>query len=337
MPKTATKRKGDKASGEKIDSIDSDDPAEKEDDLGGSAGDEASFEAQQKNLDVGDEAGDSVKKTKKRGSADKDGGEKAVVKKVKSEDIDIDVDVQSLFEGEEDFSDEFKQRAGTIFEVVVKNKIEEEVNKIAEQYESALEEATEDIKDTLSERVDDYLSYVTEEWMKENEVAVEAGIRTEVTESFINGLKELFENHYIEIPEEKVDAVSELMTKNESLEEQVKELLNNNISISKKYTKCRMSNIIEENAGELTETDKLKFAKLVEGISYDNEAQLVEKMDIIKGKFFGSSSTSTTDAGDELQDLNEEDHNSDVTTNMSKNMKAAMRVSGNLARAHNQV
>jgi len=214
---------------------------------------------------------------------------------VKPEDIKVDVkdDVEALVQGEEGLTEEFKTKASTIFEAAVQAKVTDEVNKkIAEleaQSEENAEQVSEDFKKEMTEKVDGYLSYVVEEWMKENELAIERGIRSELVEDFMIGLKTLFTEHYIDIPEEKVDMVDDLFTKVEDLEGQLEEEINRGVGLQKELAQFKKDSALRSVTKDLADTESEKISKLAEGIEYENEEQYIEKLNVLKESYFPKS------------------------------------------------
>ena len=160
------------------------------------------------------------------------------MKKESAEEVEIDLsdDVKALVSSDADLSEEFKDKAATIFETAVKTRIKEQTKILEAQYEEKLASEKETIKEAMTEKVDSYLNYVVEEWMKENELAVERGIRTEIAEDFITGLKDLFKEHYIDVPEEKYNVLDDLTNQNKKLEDKLNEQIEKNVELSKKVS-----------------------------------------------------------------------------------------------------
>jgi len=202
--------------------------------------------------------------------------------------VDMSEDVDALFAGEE-LSEEFKTKATTIFEAAVKRKLEESLAEIEEAYAQTLEEQIASIQEELSSNVDDYLNYVVEQWMSENEVAVEAGLRTELTEDFISGLKALFEEHYIDIPEEKVSVVEELGDKVSELEAKLNEEIERNVSLNKMLNESRKVEILNQMVEGLTATQADKLKTLAEGVSFDNVDEYANKVATLRESYFPTS------------------------------------------------
>jgi len=251
-------------------------------------------------------------------------------KKLKKEDLDINVkdDMDALVQGE-DLSEEFKTKASTIFEAAVSAKVLSEVNQRVEQleesYKKELAEAQEEHKSTVTEKVDGYLNYVVEEWMKENEIAVEKGIRSELVEDFMTGLKNLFTEHYIDIPEEKVDLVDDLFEKVEELEQKLDESINNSVEVKKELAEYKRDETLREVSDDLADTEKEKLGKLAEGIDFEDKSQYAEKLEVIKENYFPKTKTETIT--EELENTEDEQPSSESASDpvMSKYVTALTR------------
>ena len=200
-------------------------------------------------------------------------------------DINVKEDVSALISGE-DLSEEFKIKAATIFEAAVKSKIRSEVERMEESYAVQLEEATEVVKEELSEKVDGYLSYVVEEWMRENEIAVERGLKGEIAEDFISGLKQLFEDHYIDVPDEKYDILEAQSEKISELEEKLNSSIEENIERKKVVESLTRDAIMYEMSEELTVTEMEKFKSLTEELEFVSEESFRQKLDTLKEGYF---------------------------------------------------
>ena len=239
-------------------------------------------------------------------------------KKIKKEDLEINVekDVKALMEGEETLSDEFKTKAATIFESAVSTKILSEVNSRIEilegEYAQELEEAKEEHSTQLTEKVDSYMNYVVEEWMKENELAVERGIRSELVEDFMTGLRNLFQEHYIDIPEEKVDLVDDLFGKVEELEGKLDEEINRSVDLKKELSEYKREETIREVSDNLADTEKEKLSKLAEGIEYEDKEQFNEKLGVLKENYFPTNEAKAETTSDEDPVTNSEELNEKV-------------------------
>ena len=201
------------------------------------------------------------------------------------QDIDITADVEALVDGEE-LSEEFKEKAATIFEAAVKSKTREEVTRIVEEQQIAIAEEVNEYKEALAEKVDQYLDYVVEEWMKENELAIERGLKGEIAEDFISGLKQLFEDHYIDVPDEKYDVLEAQSEKIAELEEQLNNIMEQNIEMKGVNSELVREQVIAEVASDLTVTEIEKFASLVEDVEFTSEDSYRSKLDTLKESYF---------------------------------------------------
>ena len=217
----------------------------------------------------------------------KDGVETVAETAAESEmDIDLSDDVKALVSTDADLSEEFKEKAATIFETAVKTRIQEQVKVLEAQYEEKLSKETETVKEAMVEKVDSYLNYVVEEWMKENELAVERGIRTEIAEDFITGLKDLFKEHYIDVPEEKYNVLEDLTNQSKELEGKLNEQIEKNVNLTKEVSEFNKKQAIDEVSADLAETEKEKFASMAENVEYDSAEKFKEKLETIKESYF---------------------------------------------------
>ena len=201
------------------------------------------------------------------------------------QNIDITADVEALVAGE-DLSEEFMQKAATIFESAVKSKTREEVTRIVEEQQLAIAEEVDEYKQSLAEKVDQYLDYVVEEWMKENELAIERGLKGEIAEDFISGLKQLFEDHYIDVPDERYDVLEAQSEKIAELEEQLNSTMESNIQMNSANSELVREQVIAEVASDLTDTEVEKFASLVEDVDFGDEDGFRAKLDTLKENYF---------------------------------------------------
>jgi len=226
----------------------------------------------------------------------------------KEKEIDVKEHVDALVAGDDSLSEEFKQKAATVFEAAIKSKVKEIAEEIEADYNKKFEEETSKAKDELVEKVDSYLSYVVEEWMKENELALERGIKGEIAEDFISGLKKLFEDHYIDVPDEKYNVLEDQASKIEELNKKLNESIEKNIELSKENGKYVRQSIIDEASKELAETQKEKFNKLAEEVDYKNEEDFRTKVSTIKESYFGKkdSSGEIDDVAADSNTLNED-------------------------------
>ena len=214
--------------------------------------------------------------------------EMAKMKKESTDEVEIDLsdDVKALVSSDADLSEEFKDKAATIFETAVKTRIKEQVKILEAQYEEKLSAEKETVKEAMVEKVDSYLNYVVEEWMKENELAVERGIRTEIAEDFITGLKDLFKQHYIDVPEEKYNVLDDLTNQNKQLEDKLNEQIEKNVELSKKVSDADRATIVAEISDDLADTEKEKFTSMAENVEYDSADKFREKLETIKESYF---------------------------------------------------
>ena len=223
----------------------------------------------------------------------------------KEKEIDVKEHVNALVAGDDSLSEEFKQKAATVFEAAIKSKVKEIAEEMQADYDKKLTEETSKSKDELVEKVDSYLAYVVEEWMKENELALERGIKGEIAEDFISGLKKLFEDHYIDVPDEKYNVLEDQSSKIEELEKKLNESIEKNVELSKENGEHKRQNIIDEASDGLTETQKEKFNKLAEEVEYSNEEDFKTKVATIKESYFGKKE-STSEIDDVAAESNAE-------------------------------
>ena len=201
------------------------------------------------------------------------------------EEIDIEEDVNALLGGE-DLSEEFREKAKMVFESALNSKVSEIHEALEAQYEIKLEEAREGLKEALTDRVDSYLEYVAEEWMTENELAIEHGLKTEMTESFLSGMKGLFEEHYVTIPDDKYDVVENMVDKLDEMESKLNEQIEKNITITKSLSEATGGNILSDVSEGLSTTQKEKLASRAEGVEFESEESYKEKLETLKESYF---------------------------------------------------
>ena len=202
-----------------------------------------------------------------------------------TDEVDIDDDVNALLGGQE-LSEEFREKAKTIFEAALKSKVTELREAMEAHYEAKLVEEVEGMKDELIERVDSYLEYVADEWLQENALQVERGIRTEMTESFLAGMRGLFEEHYVSIPEDKYDVVENMVDKLDEMESKLNEQIEKNITITKSLSEATADGIVSEVSEGLSSTQKEKLASLAEGVEFESEESYKEKLETLKESYF---------------------------------------------------
>jgi hypothetical protein len=250
--------------------------------------------------------------------------EETVEEEVLDDGIDIEEDVNALLGGEE-LSEEFREKAKVIFEAALNSKIKEIQETLEAQYEQALEEEKEGLKESLTERVDAYLEYVCEEWMTENELAVEAGLKTEMTESFLSGMKGLFEEHYVTIPEEKYDVLESMVEKLDEMETKLNEQIDKNIGLNKRLAESTAGSVLDQVSEGLAQTQKEKLASLAESVEFECEQEYREKLETLKESYFSrtpaaKASTSATQTLSEGVDS--------TTAPVSQGMESYMRALG---------
>ena len=234
------------------------------------------------------------KKQEKEEEADAD---KETKKEETSYDVSADVDALTK---DEDLSEDFKNKAKTIFEAAINEKVKVETAKIEESYAQKFEEDTSKFKDELTEKVDSYLNYVVEEWMKENEIALERGIKGEIAEDFISGLKKLFEDHYIDVPDEKYNVLEDQANKIEELEKKLNESIEKNVQLSKSNGELVRQDVIDEVSKDLPDTAKEKFNSLVESIEFSNADDFSNKVKTIKESYFGAKKEESSNNVDDV-------------------------------------
>ena len=213
----------------------------------------------------------------------------------------IEEDVEALLAGEE-LSEEFQEKARTIFEAAIKTKVAEVQEELKVQYETTLEEEVSAIKEELTDRVDAYLEYVAEEWMTENKLAVESGLKAEMTESFLTGMKGLFEEHYVNIPEEKYDVLSTMVEKLDEMENKLNEQIKSNIALNQRLAESVADVIFSDVCEGLALSQKEKLASLAENVEFDSEDTYREKLVTLRNSYFSSTGTQR----DETENVSEE-------------------------------
>ena len=222
---------------------------------------------------------------------DEDGMEEEISAEKKEEidarikDLDVKEDVDALMSGE-DLSEDFKTKAGTVFEAAIKSKLRSEIDRIHEEVKSEKETEMETFKEELTEKVDTYLNYVVEEWTKENELAIERGLKGEIAEDFISGLKQLFEDHYIDVPDEKYDVLEAQSEKIAELEEKLNESIQKNVEMTEDNSLLVREQVISEVSEDLAQTEIEKFKGLVEDVDFTGEESFREKLSTLKESYF---------------------------------------------------
>ena len=241
--------------------------------------------------------------------------------------IDVEADINALLEGEE-LSEDFQEKAKTIFEAAIKSKIVEVKSELQEQYEATIVEEVATIKSELTERLDAYLEYVADEWMSENQLAVEAGLKTEMTESFLTGMKSLFEEHYVTIPEEKYDVLDSMVDKLDEMEEKLNEQINKNVALTKRLSESTSDVIFAEVAEGLAVTQKDKLATLAENVEFDSEDKYREKLVTLRNSYFPDKAGIQRDTSENLSEGTETGHQQPAVTGvMESYLQTLSRVS----------
>ena len=230
------------------------------------------------------------------GAGDKHGE----VVKAKVEQADFDEDLDILISEEATLSDGFKEKAGTIFEAVLTSKLTQEVDRLESEYASNLEEEVKELNDDLVEKVNAYLDYVVENWMKENELAVSNGLRTEIAEEFMTSLQQVFKEHYIEVPEGKVDLVDELNEQVNELEETLNKTTEDNVKLHSEVSEYRKQEIVREQSSGLAETEAEKLQSLVQDVEFEDSETFETKVKTIRESYFSNDSVETADEVDSL-------------------------------------
>ena len=211
-------------------------------------------------------------------------------------------DIANLFADEEHLSEEFKTQAASLFEATVVARVNQQVEIIENELVEEASKAFDEAKEQLVENVDKYLSYVTEQWLKENELAVENGLRSEITESFIEGMKQVFTEHYIEMPEEKYDVLAEQQNQIDELKSKLDEEISKSVTISEEREQLQKEKVFRSVVDDLAETEVEKFASLVEDVTYDNEEMYTSKLNVIKENYFPKAKSDDTDKLDDSVD-----------------------------------
>ena len=236
------------------------------------------------------------------------------------ESVDVSEHVDALMNGEGDLSEEFKRKAATVFEAAVKSKIRDEVTRLEGQYKTELDESIKTTKEELSEKVDTYLDYVCQEWMKENELAIERGLKGEIAEDFISGLKQLFEDHYVDVPDEKYDVLEAQSEKITELEGKLNEAISNIVTLRKDKTSLVREKAISEATGDLADTEIEKFKSLTDDVEFTDEASFKEKLGTLKESYFPKTKPVETQTVNDVESGNAQDV--DTTDSMHSYMRA---------------
>jgi hypothetical protein len=258
-----------------------------------------------------------------------EGEEESGEEEVVEEDVDsfIDEDVNALLSGEEELSEEFKEKAKLVFESALHVKTKEIQSALEEHYAIALAEEIEEIKLELAERVDSYLEYVASEWLEENALAVQGGLRTEITESFIDGMKGLFEAHYVSMPEEKYDVLESMVEKLDEMEGKLNEQIERNVALNKKLSESVADTILNHVSEGLAVSQKDKLESLAESVEFESEDDYYQKLVTLRESYFPRNAGIPAN---ETENLTEEANFQEV--NHSRTMDAYLRALSNVAK-----
>ena len=240
-------------------------------------------------------------------------------------EYNVEEDVEALLQGEE-LSEEFREKAKTIFEAALHAKAKEIQTSLEEQYAAALAEEVEEIKVALTERVDSYLEYVSSEWLEENALAVESGLKTEITESFMDGMKTLFEEHYVSMPEEKYDVLESMVQKLDDMETKLNEQIERNIALNGKLSESSADRIFGQVAEGLAISQKDKFATLAESVEFESEENYREKLETLKKSYFSEHASAPADETENLTEEADFSEETKVSSTMDAYLKALSNV-----------
>ena len=263
-------------------------PGTEAQDLGGPTPENGKPDDDSHKIDTGKGATQMAAPTTKPSAASADTQNKVAGGKKTMSEEEMAHDMESLFSDDDTISEDFKSKAATIFEARVYDRVTQIEEETEARYAGMLEEAIDTIKADLTEKVDDYLSYVVEQWLAENQIAVESGLRAELTEDFIGGLKNLFTEHYIDVPADKVDLVEELASKVEELESKLNEEIESGIQLKKSLVESQKTEIAHEVCEGLTATQAEKVKSLAESVDYSTEEEYKEKLETIRENYFPS-------------------------------------------------
>ena len=238
-----------------------------------------------------------------------------------TEAYDMDEDVNALLGGEE-LSEEFREKAKVVFEAALNSKVKEIQETLETQYATQLEEAKEELKTSLVERVDSYLEYVCEEWMTENELAVEHGIKSEMTESFLSGMKSLFEEHYVTIPEDKYDVLESMVEKLDEMETKLNEQIDKNIGLNKRLAESSAQDVLTQVSSGLAETQKEKLASLAESVEFESEEEYREKLETLKESYFSRTAPAAKTQSTQTLSEGVDSTNAEVSSTMETYLRS---------------
>ena len=241
--------------------------------------------------------------------------------------IDVEEDINALIAGEE-LSEEFQEKARTIFEAAIKSKIADIKESVKGQYEANLIEEVKVIKEELQDRVDSYLEYVADEWVAENQLQVEQGLKTEMTESFLEGMKKLFEDHYVTIPEEKYDVIESMVDKLDDMESKLNEQIEKNVALNRRLAESTADVIFADVTEGLAQTQRDKLATLIENVEFESEQGYREKLETLKESYFPSNTSAPTSKTENLTEESGESayQTKQVSSSMERYLQTMTRV-----------
>ena len=240
--------------------------------------------------------------------------------------IDVEQDIQALLEGEE-LSEEFQNKARTIFEAAIRTKLSEIKEQVKVSYEEKLVEEVASIKEELKDRVDSYLEYVADEWVQENKIAIEHGLKSEMTESFLEGMRGLFEEHYVTIPEEKYDVIESMVDKLDEMEDKLNEQIEKNIALNKRLSESTADVIFADVTEGLAQTQRDKLASLIENVEFESEESYREKISTLRKSYFPDNAGVQRDNSENLTEGNQAEVPASVSSTMETYLKTLGRVS----------
>ena len=249
-----------------------------------------------------------------------------VVEEEETVEYSVEDDINALVEGEE-LSEDFKAKAATIFEAAINSKVKGIEEQLVASYEEKLVEEVASIKEELKDRVDSYLEYVADEWIAENQLAVESGLKEEMTESFITGMKSLFEEHYVTIPEEKYDVIESMVDKLDEMEGKLNEQIEKNVALNKRLAESVSDVVFAEVTDGLAQTQKDKLAGLVDNVEFESETAYREKLETLKESYFPTKVAQRNTTENLTEETGSTDYTSSVSPSMEAYLKTLSRVS----------
>ena len=257
--------------------------------------------------------------------AEEETTEEEVVAEEEDYKVDVEQDVQALFEGEE-LSEEFQSKARTIFEAAIKEKVSEIKENLQTAYEQALVEEVASVRDELTERVDAYLEYVADEWIQENQLQVESGLKTEMTESFLEGMKSLFEEHYVSVPEDKYDVLESMVDKLDEMESKLNEQIERNVALNQRLAESNSDVILADVSEGLALSQKEKLASLASNVEFESETDYREKLVKLKESYFPSKTSAPSAHSETISEGTQVDSPRQVSSAMEAYMQTLGRV-----------